>query len=75
MLVLPEIEPLVGLVPVLVLPDVREARVAEDEPVVAPRGVRVVGHVVAQHSLQKLSAVPVRRQDFHTNRLVICLYD
>ena len=46
------------LVPVLVLPHVGEARVAEDEPVVAPRGVRVVGHVVAQDPLQELRAIP-----------------
>ena len=55
---LPEAEPLVVLVPVLVLPHVGEARVAEDEPVVAPRGVRVVGHVVAQDPLQELRAIP-----------------
>jgi hypothetical protein len=41
------------------LPHVCEARVAEDEPVVAPRGIRVVGHVVAQHALQELGSVPV----------------
>ena len=55
----PEIQSLGHLVPVLVLPDVREARVAEDEPVVAPRGVRIVGHVVAQNALQKFGAVSV----------------
>ncbi len=61
---MPKVEPLGGLVPVLVLPHVREVGVAEDEPVVAPGGVRVVRHLVAQHALQELGPVPASHTNF-----------
>ncbi len=69
---MPEVEPLGGLVPVLVLPHVREVGVAEDEPVVAPGGVRVVRHLVAQHALQKLGAVPGSYTNFTLENIVVC---
>ena len=73
LLAVPEVEPLGRLVPVLVLPDVGEVGVAEDEPVVAPGGVRVVRHLVAQHALQELGAVPARHTDStHLENNFVC---
>jgi hypothetical protein len=70
----PEVEPLCRLVPVLVLPDVGEVGVAEDEPVVAPGGVRVVRHLVAQHALQELSPVPASHKNFtHLENIFVVL--
>ncbi len=73
---MPEVEPLGGLVPVLVLPHVREVGVAEDEPVIAPGGVRVVRHLVAQHPLQELSAIPASHTNFTYYKIflfVLCI--